>query len=118
VLEQGEVGGTWNIGGHNECSNLDLVKTLCALLDRHAPDQRPASLASYAELITFVEDRPGHDRRYAINANKIEQELGWKPQETLASGLEKTVEWYLSNRPWWQAVLDGSYRLERLGKAI
>lgn len=115
VLEKGQVGSTWNIGGHNECTNLELVRQLCRLLDQQAATQRPAELVSYEDLITFVADRPGHDRRYAINADKIERELGWKPEETLASGMAKTVEWYLANRAWWQAVLDGSYQLERLG---
>jgi dTDP-glucose 4,6-dehydratase len=117
VLERGKVGRTWNIGGHHECTNLELVRQLCKLLDRMAGDYRPARLSSFVELISFVDDRPGHDRRYAINADRIENELGWQPTETLATGLGKTVQWYLDNRDWWQAVLDGSYRLERLGRA-
>jgi len=90
------------------------VETLCTLLDELAPE-KPAGIQHYAELITFVQDRPGHDRRYAIDAGKIERELGWRPQETFDSGLRKTVQWYLDNRDWWQNVLNGSYKLNRLG---
>ena len=113
VLARGQIGETYNIGGHNEQRNLDVVQTICSLLERHAPATRPA--AGYKSLIAFVTDRPGHDTRYAIDASKIERELGWKPAETFASGLEKAVSWYLDHRPWWSRVLDGSYRLERLG---
>ena len=115
VLMQGEIGETYNIGGHNEQANIDVVRSICALLEEMAP-QKPAGVANYAGLITFVADRPGHDVRYAIDAGKIGRELGWLPQETFESGLRKTVRWYLDNRPWWQHVLDGSYRLERLGQ--
>jgi dTDP-glucose 4,6-dehydratase len=114
VVTEGEVGETYNIGGHNEKQNIEVVKTLCALLEELAP-QKPAGLARYEDLITYVADRPGHDQRYAIDASKIESELGWSPQETFESGMRKTVEWYLSNRSWWQHVLDGSYQRERLG---
>lgn len=114
VLTRGMVGESYMIGGNNELSNIDLVRTLCAELDIQAPN-RPAGVSRYADLITFVTDRPGHDRRYGVNAEKIARELGWTPRETVASGLEKTVAWYLDNRDWWQRVLDGSYRLERLG---
>lgn len=113
VITHGRVDETYNIGGHNEQHNLEVVQRICALLDRLAPETRPAS--GYASLITFVKDRPGHDTRYAIDAGKIERELGWRPLETFETGLEKTVRWYLANRRWWQRVLDGSYRLERLG---
>ena len=106
---------TYNIGGHNEQANIDVVRSICTLLEEMAP-QKPAGVANYADLITFVADRPGHDVRYAIDAGKIGRELGWLPQETFESGLRKTVRWYLDNRPWWQHVLDGSYRLERLGQ--
>lgn len=116
VLEAGTPGETYNIGGHNEHTNLSLVQTLCALLDEMAPAQRASGLSRYAELITFVTDRPGHDRRYAVAAGHIARTLGWQPQETLATGLRKTVRWYLDNPSWWRAVLDGSYRLERRGQ--
>jgi dTDP-glucose 4,6-dehydratase len=114
VIARGQPGGTYNIGGHNEKRNLEVVETLCTLLDELAPE-KPAGIQHYAELITFVQDRPGHDRRYAIDAGKIERELGWRPQETFDSGLRKTVQWYLDNRDWWQNVLNGSYKLNRLG---
>ena len=114
VATEGVVGETYNIGGHNEKQNLEVVKTVCSLLDELRPSQH-ANIGRYEELITFVKDRPGHDVRYAIDASKIERELGWRPQETFESGLRKTVEWYLANEDWWQAVLDGSYQRERLG---
>ena len=114
VLTKGEVGETYNIGGHNEKRNIDVVRGLCQLLEALAPN-KPEGVARYEDLITFVADRPGHDLRYAIDASKIERDLGWRPQETFESGLRKTVEWYLANEDWWQAVLDGSYQGERLG---
>jgi len=114
VLEAGRPGETYNIGGHNEKTNLEVVQSLCAILEAQAPD-KPAGVARYADLITHVADRPGHDLRYAIDAGKIERELGWTPQETFDTGLSKTVAWYLANDPWCQRVLDGSYRGERLG---
>lgn len=116
VITQGKAGETYNIGGHNEQTNLKVVETICALLEELMP-QKPSGVTAYRDLITFVEDRPGHDARYAIDAAKIGRELGWKPQETFESGLRKTVAWYLDNRSWWQHILDGSYRLERLGAA-
>ena len=116
VITQGKAGETYNIGGHNEQTNLKVVETICALLEELMP-QKPSGVTTYRDLITFVEDRPGHDARYAIDAAKIGRELGWKPQETFESGLRKTVAWYLDNRGWWQHILDGSYRLERLGAA-
>lgn len=115
VVTQGKVGETYNIGGHNEKTNLEVVRTVCALLEELAP-QKPAGVAKYEDLITFVKDRPGHDARYAIDAAKIARELGWQPQETFDTGIRKTVAWYLENRDWWQNVLNGSYRLQRLGK--
>ncbi len=111
---QGVAGETWNIGGHNERRNIDVVRTICALLDELTPG-KPKGVERYEDLITFVADRPGHDLRYAIDASKIERELGWKPQETFESGIRKTVEWYLANREWWESILDGSYSGERLG---
>lgn len=115
VLKEGKVGETYNIGGHNEMSNLQVVENICTLLEELVP-QRPSGVESYQDLITFVTDRPGHDVRYAIDARKIFNELGWKPLETFESGLKKTVTWYLENLHWWQSVLDGSYSLERLGE--
>ncbi|WP_304713273.1 dTDP-glucose 4,6-dehydratase [Neisseria viridiae] len=114
VVTEGVVGETYNIGGHNEKANIEVVKTICALLEELVPE-KPAGVARYEDLITFIPDRPGHDVRYAIDAAKISRELGWKPQETFESGLRKTVQWYLDNKTWWQNVLNGSYRLERLG---
>lgn len=116
VMTRGQVGETYNIGGHNEKRNLDVVNCICDLLDEMIPRGVTQDEASYRELITFVKDRPGHDVRYAIDASKIERELGWKPRETFESGLRKTVEWYLANRSWWQRVLNGDYRLGRLGE--
>jgi dTDP-glucose 4,6-dehydratase len=111
VLDAGRVGETYNIGGWNEKPNLDVVHTLCDTLDELAPPAtRHLSLATYRSLITFVKDRPGHDRRYAIDATKIERELGWKPAETFETGIRKTVRWYLENQPWVRNVTSGSYR--------
>ncbi|MNY26131.1 dTDP-glucose 4,6-dehydratase 2 [compost metagenome] len=116
VVSKGIVGETYNIGGHNEKRNLEVVEAICELLDELVPLETDREQArSYKELITFVKDRPGHDRRYAIDASKIERELGWVPQETFETGLRKTVQWYLDNRQWWQRVLSGDYRLGRLG---
>ncbi|SEJ39726.1 dTDP-glucose 4,6-dehydratase [Azotobacter beijerinckii] len=118
VLDAGTPGETYNVGGWNEKANIDIVHTVCALLDelapagkrgvRHAQSGEP--LSNYAELVTFVTDRPGHDRRYAIDARKLERELGWKPAETFETGIRKTVQWYLANQEWVTGVLDGSYR--------
>ena len=114
VVSEGQVGETYNIGGHNEQKNIDVVRGICALLEELAP-QKPEGLARYEDLITFVKDRPGHDLRYAIDASKIERELGWVPQETFETGLRKTVQWYLNNLEWCRRVQDGSYQRERLG---
>ena len=114
VVTKGVVGETYNIGGHNEQKNIDVVRRICSLLDELAPE-RPAGIAQFADLITFVEDRPGHDRRYAIDASKIERELGWVPEETFKTGLRKTVQWYLDNLQWCRRVQDGSYQGQRLG---
>lgn len=112
VMKRGMSGETYNIGGHNEVTNIDVVRTLCAILDDREPakDGKP-----YAELITYVTDRPGHDMRYAIDASKIQRDLGWVPEETFETGLAKTVDWYLANQQWVDRVLDGSYMGERLG---
>ena len=114
VVTEGEVGETYNIGGHNEKANIDVVKTICGLLEELVPN-KPAGVAHYQDLITYVTDRPGHDVRYAIDASKIVQTLGWTPAETFETGLRKTVQWYLANENWWRRVLDGSYSMERLG---
>ena len=114
VVTEGKVGETYNIGGHNEKANIDVVRTICQLLEELVPN-KPKGVVKYEDLITYVKDRPGHDVRYAIDATKINQELGWKPQETFESGIRKTVEWYLNNKKWWSRVLDGSYNRERLG---
>ncbi|ASJ39835.1 dTDP-glucose 4,6-dehydratase [Vibrio vulnificus] len=114
VVTEGVVGETYNIGGHNEKANIEVVKTICSLLEELVPNKLQG-VAEYQDLITYVKDRPGHDVRYAIDASKIELELGWKPQETFESGIRKTVEWYLNNQEWWSRVLDGSYSRERLG---
>ena len=111
VVTRGVVGETYNIGGHNEQKNLDVVHAICDLLD----ELQPRAAGSYREQVTFVTDRPGHDLRYAIDASKIERELGWTPEETFPSGLRKTVRWYLDNLDWCRRVQDGSYQRERLG---
>jgi dTDP-glucose 4,6-dehydratase len=112
VLQRGSPGEVYNVGGHNEKANLDVVRTICSLLDQLVPD---APHAPHSSLITFVEDRPGHDRRYAIDATKIGRELGWTPKETFESGMAKTVRWYLESAAWCEGVLSGRYGGERLG---
>lgn len=114
VIGEGEVGETYNIGGHNEKRNIDVVLAICELLDEMV-EEKPAGVADFSELITHVEDRPGHDMRYAINASKIQNQLGWIPQETFSSGLRKTVSWYLDNLQWCSKVQEMSYQRARLG---
>jgi dTDP-glucose 4,6-dehydratase len=109
ILEQGRVGEKYNVGGDAEFANIDVVRRICAILDRLHPGRR------HEDLIEFVADRPGHDLRYAIDASKVRSELGWRPQETFETGLEKTVRWYLDNRLWWERIRSGIYRGERLG---
>lgn len=113
VATKGEIGETYNIGGHNEKENIEVVQEICRILDELQPAQKP-----YAELITYVADRPGHDRRYAIDSSKMQKELGWTPEETFETGLRKTVQWYLDNQQWCKNVQDGSYQRERLGVGI
>jgi dTDP-glucose 4,6-dehydratase len=115
VATQGKVGESYNIGGYNEKQNIDVIHTLCEVLEELAPN-KPTGINKYSDLITFVMDRPGHDRRYAINATKITNELGWLPLETFDSGIRKTVQWYLNNESWWQRVVNGDYQLQRLGE--
>ncbi|MDK1289584.1 dTDP-glucose 4,6-dehydratase [Pseudoalteromonas umbrosa] len=110
VVTQGQVGETYNIGGHNEKRNIEVVETICKILDELVPSDK-----KYSEQITYVDDRPGHDRRYAIDSSKMQQELGWVPQESFESGLKKTVQWYLDNAQWCENVQSGNYQRERLG---
>lgn len=111
VVTEGVVGETYNIGGHNEKQNLEVVQTICSILDTLVP-----KASKYAEQITYVTDRPGHDRRYAIDSSKMSEELNWTPVETFETGLRKTIEWYLTNQSWCKNVQDGSYQRERLGE--
>lgn len=117
VLDRGAVGETYNIGGNNERSNIEVVQSICELLEELEPEnefsRKGGESEGFKSLITYVEDRPGHDLRYAIDANKIRKELGWVPKETFDTGIRKTVEWYLSNKKWWGRVLDGSYYREQ-----
>ena len=112
VLNNGEIGQTYNIGGDNEIKNIDVVKTICSILDDILPKQDGNS---YSELISFVKDRPGHDFRYAIDAEKIKTNLGWEPKESFDSGLRETIHWYLNNKTWWQSIQKNTYEQERLG---
>jgi len=113
VAREGKIGESYNVGGRNEKKNIEVVETICSILD----EIQPRRAGSYRELITFVQDRPGHDLRYAIDCSKIERELGWRPVETFETGLRKTVQWYLDNPLWWQSIRSGKYRGERLGIA-
>ncbi|MDF1629703.1 MAG: dTDP-glucose 4,6-dehydratase [Alcanivoracaceae bacterium] len=114
VVSEGKIGETYNIGGHNEKQNIEVVHILCELLEELCP-QKPEGVQHYKDLISYVKDRPGHDLRYAIDASKIEQQLGWVPEETFESGIRKTVNWYLNNQQWCKNVQDGSYQRQRLG---
>lgn len=114
ALEKGKPGETYVIGGHNEKANIDVVKAICEIMEKLAPG-KPAGVGQYSDLITFVEDRPGHDGRYGIDAAKISSELGWRPKHDFASGLEQTVQWYLDNTDWWREIQDGRYHGQRLG---
>ena len=114
VITKGQAGETYNIGGNNEKKNIEVVEYICDLLDELAPSKLDG-IESYSELITFVEDRPGHDQRYAIDSSKIKKELGWKPTVNFEEGLRETVKWYLDNKEWWERVLSGDYALDRLG---
>ena len=112
IIEKGEIGETYNVGGNNEIKNIDIVKTICNLLDNIRPSE---NLKSYQELITFVKDRPGHDLRYAIDSSKLQNKLGWSPKETFETGIRKTIDWYLDNKTWWQDIQNNTYQQERLG---
>jgi dTDP-glucose 4,6-dehydratase len=114
VMTDGIVGETYNIGGHNEKTNLSVVEAICELLEELAP-HKPEGVGYYRDLISFVKDRPGHDARYAIDGSKIKRELDWVPEQTFETGLRKTVKWYLDNEVWWSRVMSGAYQLERLG---
>ena len=114
VAFSGDIGETYNIGGNNEIQNIDVVKRICELLDDLIPEKLNG-LTSFSDLITYVQDRPGHDVRYAIDASKIKNNLGWTPKEDFFSGIRKTVEWYLENLSWSENIQDGSYKLERIG---
>jgi len=115
VATRGRIGETYNIGGNQERSNLNVIQAICSILEDLQPGKLTGSLR-YSDLIKFVDDRPGHDQRYAIDASKIRTELGWHAQESFETGLRKTVLWYLENTSWWERILNGAYRLDRLGK--
>lgn len=115
VVSKGKIGETYNIGGHNEKTNLEVVKFICSVLDELVPN-KPKNVNKYEDLITFVKDRPGHDARYAIDASKIQKELGWVPKESFETGMKKTVIWYIDNRSWWERVISGDYKLKRIGE--
>ncbi|MBL4681611.1 MAG: GDP-mannose 4,6-dehydratase, partial [Pseudomonadales bacterium] len=114
AAKQGKNGETYNIGGHNEIQNIDVVKTICGILDNKI-DDKPTGVNRFEDLIEFVTDRPGHDVRYAIDASKIKRELNWSPQESFATGIEKTIDWYLENKAWCDDIQSGKYQRDRLG---
>ena len=111
IFKNGCIGDTYNIGGNNEIKNLDIVNIICELMN----ELKPSKKGDYKNLITFVEDRPGHDYRYAIDSTKIKKELGWKPMETFTSGIRKTIKWYIKNESWWRKIQNMEYNQERLG---
>jgi dTDP-glucose 4,6-dehydratase len=117
VVAKGSVGETYNIGGHNEKTNLEVVKMICELLEELAPN-KPLGIKNYTDLIEFVDDRPGHDRRYAVDASKVLNHLGWRPKETFETGLRKTVQWYLDNQTWWERLMSKSYSYEKQNKEL
>lgn len=112
IIEKGKIGETYNVGGNNEIKNIDIVKTICDILDDISPSE---NIGSYQNLITFVQDRPGHDFRYAIDSSKLINELGWEPKETFSSGIRKTIQWYIDNKQWWLDIQNNTYQQERLG---
>jgi len=117
VATKGAIGQTYNIGGLNERTNLQVVTSICHSLDKIIPKEK-RKVADFESLISFVEDRPGHDVRYAIDASKISKALEWKPRENFESGLDKTIHWYLKNTQWWSSILSGEYSLNRIGKKV
>lgn len=117
VATESKVGETYNIGGYNERTNLEVVESICEILEELAPD-KPSNISNYRDLIKFVKDRPGHDARYAIDSSKIERELSWVAEETFETGLRMTVKWYLDNRQWWERILSGEHKLERIGDSL
>ena len=114
IFKKGKLNDTYNIGGNNEIKNIDIVNIICEMLD----DLKPLKNGTYKDLISFVQDRPGHDTRYAINSTKIQNEIGWKPLESFKTGIRKTIKWYLNNEDWWRSIIDGVYNQERLGGSI
>ena len=114
VLQKGKIGETYNIGGHNEKTNIEVVESICIILEELSP-KKPDGVKKYKDLIEYVDDRPGHDFRYAIDASKISKDLDWTPDETFETGLKKTIMWYLDNEKWWKNILSGDYKLKRIG---
>ncbi len=118
VVKNGKIGETYNIGGNNEKKNIDVVLEICDLLEEMVPERKPEGLGGYKDLIRYVKDRPGHDSRYAIDSSKIQNELNWIPSETFETGLRKTVKWFIENNSWYERILSGEYKLDRMGKGI